>query len=197
MIYTCPMHPEVKQNKPGNCPKCGMRLVNKEDKKAETKKESYQPLLIIIGLILLTAVTIAFKSYQELNFFNLKSFIATFMAGFFIVFAGFKLIDIRGFAEGYHTYDLLAQRVFGYGYIYPFVELFFGLAMILTPSSAVLLWSELLVMSFSGIGVLTKLLKREKFRCVCLGTAFNLPLTNVTLIEDFGMAALALLMLVL
>lgn len=26
-IYTCPMHPEIKQDKPGNCPKCGMNLV--------------------------------------------------------------------------------------------------------------------------------------------------------------------------
>ncbi len=25
--YTCPMHPEVMQDKPGNCPKCGMTLV--------------------------------------------------------------------------------------------------------------------------------------------------------------------------
>ena len=28
MIYTCPMHPEVRQNHPGKCPKCGgMELV--------------------------------------------------------------------------------------------------------------------------------------------------------------------------
>jgi P-type Cu2+ transporter len=26
-IYSCPMHPEIKQDKPGNCPKCGMTLV--------------------------------------------------------------------------------------------------------------------------------------------------------------------------
>ncbi len=26
-IYTCPMHPEIKQDKPGNCPICGMNLV--------------------------------------------------------------------------------------------------------------------------------------------------------------------------
>ena len=26
-IYTCPMHPEIIQEKPGNCPKCGMNLV--------------------------------------------------------------------------------------------------------------------------------------------------------------------------
>lgn len=33
MTYTCSMHPEVKQDKPGNCPKCGMIL------KPEIKKE--------------------------------------------------------------------------------------------------------------------------------------------------------------
>lgn len=26
MIYTCPMHPEVQQEHPGDCPKCGMAL---------------------------------------------------------------------------------------------------------------------------------------------------------------------------
>ena len=25
-LYTCPMHPEIQQNHPGNCPKCGMSL---------------------------------------------------------------------------------------------------------------------------------------------------------------------------
>jgi hypothetical protein len=26
-IYTCTMHPEVRSDKPGKCPKCGMELV--------------------------------------------------------------------------------------------------------------------------------------------------------------------------
>jgi len=26
MIYTCPMHPEIEQDRPGHCPKCGMTL---------------------------------------------------------------------------------------------------------------------------------------------------------------------------
>jgi len=29
MIYVCPMHPEVKSDNPGKCPKCGMDLVPK------------------------------------------------------------------------------------------------------------------------------------------------------------------------
>ena len=28
--YTCPMHPEVKSDKPGKCPKCGMELIEKK-----------------------------------------------------------------------------------------------------------------------------------------------------------------------
>lgn len=29
--YTCPMHPDVKADKPGKCPECGMNLVLAED----------------------------------------------------------------------------------------------------------------------------------------------------------------------
>src|SRR5436190_5534976 len=36
--YTCPMHPDVVMNHPGNCPKCGMKLVPKEEKKRSTSK---------------------------------------------------------------------------------------------------------------------------------------------------------------
>ena len=29
-VYTCPMHPSVALDKEGNCPKCGMSLVEKK-----------------------------------------------------------------------------------------------------------------------------------------------------------------------
>lgn len=30
VVYTCPMHPEIIRNAPGNCPICGMKLVPKK-----------------------------------------------------------------------------------------------------------------------------------------------------------------------
>ena len=30
IAYTCPMHPEVVRDEPGNCPGCGMALIPKE-----------------------------------------------------------------------------------------------------------------------------------------------------------------------
>lgn len=39
-VYTCPMHPEVKSDKPGQCPKCGMDLeVAKSPASADSTKK--------------------------------------------------------------------------------------------------------------------------------------------------------------
>ncbi len=192
-IYTCPMHPEIQVDKPGKCPKCGMKLVVKgAEVKRDTGNSNYTPLIVIICLIILSSLSISLASG-----FSLVKIISNFMIGFFLVFSGFKLIDLAGFAEGYVTYDLLAQKVYGYGYIYPFIELFFTIAMIFSFQIRTVLLAEIVVMAFSGIGVAIKLAKHEKFQCSCLGTFLKVPLTKVTLIEDFGMALLAILLLVL
>ncbi|HEY4479817.1 MAG TPA: heavy metal translocating P-type ATPase [Candidatus Paceibacterota bacterium] len=35
VIYTCPMHPEIRQDKPGMCPECGMNLLPAKKKKTD------------------------------------------------------------------------------------------------------------------------------------------------------------------
>ncbi len=183
------MHPEVTSDKKGKCPKCGMLLVLK-DQQISDSKNSYTPLFIIIGLIILVTCVLSFGT-------SFSNAMRIFMAGFFLVFSGFKLLDIKGFASGYSMYDLLAKRVYRYGYIYPFIELGLGLvyaANLITPQLNIFTF---FLMTFSGIGVLLKLLKHEKFQCACLGTFLKVPLTKVTLIEDFGMAAMALAMLLM
>jgi membrane fusion protein, copper/silver efflux system len=42
-LYTCPMHPQIIQDRPGDCPICGMKLVPlKKDEKHKEKKTMYR-----------------------------------------------------------------------------------------------------------------------------------------------------------
>ncbi|MEK6281795.1 MAG: heavy metal-binding domain-containing protein [Acidobacteriota bacterium] len=43
-IYTCPMHPEVRENKPGSCPRCGMALEPLTVSTLQTKTEYTCPM---------------------------------------------------------------------------------------------------------------------------------------------------------
>lgn len=156
--------------------------------------QAYTPLIVAIAMIL-AAILAASAADLRAGAWPWRSLVSRFMAGFFLVFAGFKLMDLRGFADGYATYDLLARRAPAYAFLYPFVELAFGLSMLANYSPAWLLWTEAAVMGFSGLGVALKLAKGEKFQCACLGTFLKVPLTKVTLVEDFGMMALALALL--
>jgi hypothetical protein len=202
--FVCPMHPEITAVKPARCSKCGMKLVpqskvshlpshmeHAEHSSKTSSFKDYQPLFVIIGLVTLVALVVS-----ALQGFSLRGLIEYFMIGFFITFSGFKLIDLEGFAQGYSTYDLLAKRWYEYGYFYPFIELGFGILMIVLMSHPWLLILEIMVMTISGLGVAIKLAKKEHFQCACLGTFLKVPLTKITLIEDFGMALLAGILLI-
>lgn len=60
MIYTCPMHPEIHQNHPGNCPICGMTLEPKEPTSEPDDNSEYRDMLrrFLIGVILTIPVLI-------------------------------------------------------------------------------------------------------------------------------------------
>ena len=40
-MFTCPMHPEVRQPEPGDCPKCGMQLVSKSEADAHAHHDHH------------------------------------------------------------------------------------------------------------------------------------------------------------
>ncbi len=43
VTYTCPMHPEIHAAKPGNCPKCGMKLIKEKPKAVSNPLNNEQP----------------------------------------------------------------------------------------------------------------------------------------------------------
>jgi hypothetical protein len=126
---------------------------------------------------------------------SLHDWMLHFMAGFFLVFGAFKLLDLRGFHQAYAEYDLLALRWPVYGLAYPFVQLTLGLTFLFELAVQPALWLSLLLMLVSGLGVFVALRRGRRIRCACLGTALKLPMSSVTLVEDLGMAAMAILML--
>ncbi len=142
--------------------------------------KTYKPLLMIVGYILLVTLLSSFTGHH----FDWMHWMNNFMAGFFLVFSFFKFLDLKGFAESYSSYDLLAMRWKTYGFIYPFIELLLGLVFLTGWNPLITNYTTTLVMGFSTIGVVKGLLAKRTIQCACLGTVFNLPMSSVTLIED-------------
>jgi copper chaperone CopZ len=147
---------------------------------------TYYPLFLIIGMISIVSL----KGASGLHGWMLH-----FMAGFFIVFSFFKLLDLNSFRDAYATYDLLAKRWNGYGYVYPFLELGLGLAFLFQYELLFALYYSIALMGFSSLGVIQALREKRKIRCACLGTVLNLPMSTITLVEDLGMVGMSVLML--
>jgi copper chaperone CopZ len=154
--------------------------------------ETYKPLLILFGLI--TSISLI-VSYHH-NEFHLMEWMNAFMAGFFLSFSYFKLINLEGFADSYAMYDVLAKRFKAWGYIYAFIELGLGLAYVTHFEPVITNAVTLTVMSISIIGVLQSVLNKKKIQCACLGAVFNLPMSTVTIVEDALMIAMSAGMLI-
>jgi copper chaperone CopZ len=148
--------------------------------------ETYQPLILILAF-LVAVVTLA----QDSQTFNGETWMRHFMAGFFLVFSFFKLLDVRAFADAYAGYDLIAARWRGWGHLYPFVELAFGIAYLTNFAPRFTNAAVVIVMGISAIGVIRAVMNKQQIRCACLGAVFNLPMSTVTIVEDVAMVAMA------
>ena len=157
----------------------------------EARPTSYYPLALVVAYLI--GVTVLVEIH--VGSFEWMRAMGTFMGGFFLAFSFFKLLDLRGFADAYGMYDLVARRWPAWGFIYPFVELLLGAAYVAAIQPVLTNAITLVVMTVGAFGVLLSLLDGRKIRCACLGTGFNLPMTTVTLAEDGLMAVMAAAML--
>lgn len=152
---------------------------------------TYKPLLLIFAFI----TFISLISAQANNQIHLMHFMRNFMAGFFLAFSFFKLLDIKGFAESYAMYDIIAKQFKQWGYIYPFLELILGIAFLVDYNPVITNWAAIILMGSSIIGVLQSVLNKQKIQCACLGSVFKLPMSTVTIVEDGLMIAMSAIML--
>ncbi|MBC7709840.1 MAG: heavy-metal-associated domain-containing protein [Rhizobacter sp.] len=153
---------------------------------------TYKPLLLIVGFL----VGVTWLVHAQTSGRYWHEWMSDFMAGFFLVFSFFKLLNLSGFVQAYRGYDLIAAKSAAYAWAYPFIELALGVAYLMRWQPQVTHWATLVVMLISAAGVFNALRKRHIIECACLGTVFKLPMSKVTLIEDLSMAAMAAVMLV-
>ena len=151
---------------------------------------TYSPLLLIVAYILGGSLLVQ-VGMNGLAGVTMMETMRYFMAGFFLVFSFFKLLDIKAFATAYSGYDLLARRWRDWGLIYPFVELALGIAYLAQFNPLLTHWVTIIVMGFSAIGVIRAVASKTQIQCACLGTVFKLPMSTVTIVEDVGMVLMA------
>lgn len=152
----------------------------------------YKPVLLIFGYIIGITLLVEWIHGE----FAWMRWMNHFMAGFFLVFSFFKLLNLRGFADSYAMYDIVAKKWRGWGYVYAFTELALGIAF-LTGYNPVLTNSiTFVVMTVSIIGVLQSVFNKRKIKCACLGDVFKLPMSTITIIEDALMIGMSGIMLI-
>ncbi len=140
-IYTCPMHPEVKQDHPGDCPKCGMHLEplnpagggNEDQKNIQSLSQKFWiglaltvPLVLLVLGDMIPVVNIqAFIPQGLLPFIQLAlaTPVVLWVGGMFFVKGWHSLINRSlnmftlialgvGAAYGYSTIAVLFPQIF-------------------------------------------------------------------------------------
>jgi len=73
-IYTCPMHPEVKQDHSGSCPKCGMDLVPEKTAKTSEEEKAYHRMAKKFWLALALSLPVFIIAMSDMvSFLNLEN----------------------------------------------------------------------------------------------------------------------------
>ena len=156
------------------------------------KLATYKPLFLVVAYVI-GATALAESIHGTFAWVRAMSY---FMGFFFLGFAFFKLLNIPAFADAFATYDIVARRSRGYALSYPWIELTLGTLFVYGALPLLTNGITALVMAVGLIGVVAVVRKKQTIQCACLGTAFNLPMSVVTIIENSVMLLMATIMLI-
>ena len=164
---------------------------NTAEKRSEGNSTKLFPLYLIFFYITVSTLLI-----NRIDL-SLNDIMLDFMGLFYIVFSFFKFLDYKNFPDTFKMYDPIAKNIPFYGWAYPFLETLLGLAFLFRVELYLALVTTLVILGATTIGVIRSLMNKESIQCGCLGTALNLPMTTVTLVENSIMLFMALWMLFL
>lgn len=166
---------------------------NESLEQAKSWFETYKPVLLIFIYIFFITTLIELMG-ETVDFLR---WMRHFMAGFFLTFSFFKMLNLKGFKESYLMYDIIARKFPFWAYIYAFTELALGITFLINFDPIITNSVTFIIMSVSIIGVLQTVLDKKAIKCACLGDVFNLPMSTVTIIEDGLMILMSFSMLII
>jgi len=133
-IYTCPMHPEIKQDHPGNCPKCGMNLVPEKGEETSDEEKAFKKMakkfwialaLSIPLFIIAMSEFFSFLHLEDLASKKVWSWVEFALASPVVFYAGWDFFK-RGWSSvirrSPNMWTLISIGV-GTAYIFSFVAL--------------------------------------------------------------------------
>jgi|TARA_B110000495_G_scaffold27914_1_gene20879 copper chaperone CopZ len=172
-------------------------LINKVDSKdsmvnedlPESDLQKLFPLFLIFLYISIASIGINFPNP------NSNELMLDFMGLFYIVFSFFKFLDYKNFPRSFAMYDPIAMRVPFYGWVYPFIEVTFGILILFRIGLFSIIIITIAMLGVTSIGVTKVLSQKRNIQCACLGTALKLPMTKATFIENGIMILMALSLL--
>ncbi len=154
---------------------------------------TYKPIIAIFATTILMALSTAWA----LGELSIVRVIELFIAFSMCALAIQKLRDLEAFSLQFLNYDILAQKWVKYSYVYPFVEMLAGVAMIsgfLTILSAP---AAIFIAVINGYSVFKAVyIDKRELKCACVGGNSNVPLGFISLTENIMMAGMGLWMLI-
>lgn len=135
-LYTCPMHPEVLQNRPGNCPKCGMSLElvqSSLDEEEDLERRDMTRRFILALIFTLPLLIISMgdmlpsRPISSLLSAEYKGYLEFILATFICTYAAWPFYE--RFVNSIKNWHLNMFTLIGLGvgvsYIYSVIALFF------------------------------------------------------------------------
>jgi hypothetical protein len=162
--------------------------------KVKNKFRIFLPFTISIIIVCIYTI------WHQLILWKTNGMIAMndFMWIWFLLFWLLKLLDLRWFVRDFRKYDILAKNIWVYGWLFPFAEIILWIAYILDYKMdyrIAINTATILIVWITSIWILQSLRKKQKTDCVCMWTVFPLPMSNINLIENIAMWAMAVFMI--
>jgi len=162
---------------------------------ADPNATSYQPVIAVFATAMAMALAAAWAATGTLMTVRAGEW---FVAFSMCILAILKLQNLDTFSNMFLGYDLLAQRVVRYAYVYPFGEALAGVLMI---AGGLFEWIAIPIALFiGGIGAISVFkavyIDRRELKCACVGGSSKVPLGFVSLTENLMMVAIAIWMAV-